>query len=110
MGRNFIAFHVLLAVFAVVSLAYAQGTLSVPYTADHQTALTWARNRAESGLSVTNYAIAQCQALFDGYVADRARDLELQASIRDKYIGLPDADKTAVEAYIDACITNGSCS
>ena len=55
-------------------------------------------------LGLSAYGIAQCQAVFDSYATQRAVAQESNASVRDRYLSLSDADKVTVEALIDSLV------
>ena len=97
----------------------AQGTLSVPYTAVQQKGAVEevARvnaARATDGLpafTVIDFAVAACQNQFDVWVDRMA---ERRATFRTnvqlyKSSGWTDAQRDAVDAYIAACESAGTC-
>ncbi len=115
----------LIAVALATGLLVAQGTLSVPFTADQQAGVQFSldivnADRAAQDpplppLVLEAYGIAMCQAIFTNYANQRAAAQEVLASVRDTYLGnhpdyaFQDADRAAVEAFMATCVANGGC-
>ena len=101
-----------LAIVLASGLVFAQGTLSVPFTAEQQAGVVFSlglvnAQRAKEGLpplGLVPYARSVCQAVFTSYAEQRAAAREQQASVRAKYLSLSDADKAQVEALIDSLV------
>ena len=102
----------LIALLLASSMSIAQGSLSVPFTAAQQQGVAWANDRdnvqrvadGRPTLTLSEYGIAQCQSVFDSYKDQRERERENLNSVRDKYLGLSDADKASLESFIDGLV------
>jgi len=120
--------RVALCVFALISmsvLVVAQGTLGVPFTAIQQQGLLdnlnvvnaqrAAQDPPLSALTLQAHGIAVCQAVFDEFAVTRAQVQESQALVLNTYLGrnttyqFKDEDRTAVDAFIAACVSNSGC-
>ncbi len=101
--------RILLAALVAITLAgsalFAQGTFSVPFTAEQQVAVQWERARTGTSLTALQLAVHLCQQRLDLLVSRRAQEKESQAGVRQKYLSLSDADKAQVEALIDTLVS-----